>query len=62
MLSGPNFKIYEDLKNTLDIEIIASGGVTTMKDIEILRNMRLYGAIVGKALYDGKLNLEEVLK
>lgn len=62
MLSGPNFKIYEDLKNTLDIEIIASGGVTTMKDIEVLRNMRLYGAIVGKALYDGKLNLEEVLK
>lgn len=57
MLSGPNFKIYEDLKNTLDIEIIASGGVTTMKDIEVLRNMRLYGAIVGKALYDGKLNL-----
>lgn len=62
MLSGPNFNIYEDLKKTLDIEIIASGGVTTMKDIEVLRNMRLYGAIIGKALYDGKLNLEEVLK
>lgn len=62
MLAGPNFKIYEDLQNRLDIEIIASGGVTTMEDIERLRSMNIYGAIIGKALYEEKLDLQEVLR
>ncbi len=62
MLQGPNFNIYESLKEEVDIEVIASGGVTTMADINRLKEIGLYGAIVGKALYEGKLNLEEVLK
>lgn len=62
MLSGPNFKIYEELAQKVDIEVIASGGVTSLEDIKRLKRMNLYGAIVGKALYDGKLDLEEVLK
>ncbi|OLS03187.1 1-(5-phosphoribosyl)-5-[(5-phosphoribosylamino)methylideneamino]imidazole-4-carboxamide isomerase [Tissierella creatinophila] len=62
MLIGPNFKIYEELAQNVDIEVIASGGVTTLEDIKKLKVMGLYGAIVGKALYDGKLDLEEVLK
>lgn len=62
MLQGPNFKIYEDLKSIVDIEVIASGGVTTMEDLDRLREIDLYGAIIGKALYDGKLDLKEVLK
>lgn len=62
MLSGPNFKIYEELKEEVDIEIIASGGVTTKTDIEGLKEIGVYGAIIGKALYEGKLDLEEVLK
>lgn len=62
MLIGPNFQMYEELAEKVDIEVIASGGVTTLEDIKRLKAMNLYGAIVGKALYDGKLDLEEVLK
>lgn len=62
MLIGPNFKIYEELANNVEIEVIASGGVTTLEDIKRLKAMDLYGAIVGKALYTGELDLEEVLK
>lgn len=62
MLEGPNFNMYEVLNREVDIEVIASGGVTTMEDINHLKDIGLYGAIIGKALYDGKLNLEEVLK
>lgn len=62
MLSGPNFEIYEELAGKTSIEVIASGGVTSLEDIKKLKNMKLYGAILGKALYDGKLSLEEALK
>lgn len=62
MLLGPNFKIYEELKDRVDIEVIASGGVISIDDIRRLRELGLYGAIIGKALYDGKLDLREVLR
>lgn len=62
MLVGPNFQIYEELADKVDIEVIASGGVTSLEDIKRLRSMKLYGAIIGKALYDGKIDLQEVLK
>lgn len=62
MLAGPNFEMYEEVSKKTSIEVIASGGVTTLEDIKRLKKMDLYGAIVGKALYDGKLDLEEVLK
>lgn len=62
MLIGPNFQIYEELAARVDIEVIASGGVTSLEDIKRLKEMGLYGAIIGKALYDGKLDLGEVLK
>lgn len=61
MLSGPNFEVYEKLIKQTNINIIASGGVTTIKDIEKLSGMNLYGAIIGKALYDNKLNFKEAL-
>ncbi len=62
MLIGPNFLIYEELAKNVSIEVIASGGVTSLEDIKRLKAMNMYGAIVGKALYDGKLDLEEALK
>ena len=62
MLIGPNFLIYEELAKNVSIEVIASGGVTSLEDIKRLKAMNMYGAIVGKALYDGKLASEEVLK
>lgn len=62
MLQGPNFSIYEQLLPQVGLEIIASGGITSLSDISKLRGMGLYGAIIGKALYDGKLSLEECLQ
>lgn len=62
MLSGPNFDIYEELSNKTNLDIIASGGVTTISDIEKLNKMNMYGAIIGKALYDNKLDFKEALR
>lgn len=61
MLSGPNFSIYQELKNKTNLNIIASGGVTTLDDIQKLNSMNMYGAIIGKALYDNKLDFKEAL-
>ena len=62
MLGGPNFVIYEELMKLSSIEIIASGGITTLDDIRRLKKMNIFGAIIGKALYNGNLDLQEVLK
>ena len=44
------------------MKIIASGGVTTESDIRELRDIGMYGAILGKAMYDGKISLENAIK
>ena len=62
MLSGPNFDIYKELSTKTGINIIASGGVTSLEDIKGLKEMNLYGAIIGKALYDGRLDLKDALQ
>lgn len=62
MLSGPNFGVYEELSEKTGMDIIASGGVTTLDDISKLNSMNMYGAIIGKALYDNKLNFKEALE
>jgi len=61
MLQGPNFSVYEELSRKTGINIIASGGVTTLEDIQQLNNMNMYGAIIGKALYDNRLDFKEAL-
>jgi phosphoribosylformimino-5-aminoimidazole carboxamide ribotide isomerase len=61
MLSGPNFEIYEELSRKTKLDIIASGGVTSIDDINRLNSMNMYGAIIGKALYDNKLDFKEAL-
>ncbi len=61
MLAGPNFAMYEELQKLSTVEIIASGGITTLSDVRRLRDMELYGAIIGKSLYNGNLTLKEVL-
>lgn len=62
MLSGPNFGEYERISNSTNLEIIASGGVTTLEDLKKLNQMNMYGAIVGKSLYDKRINLKEALE
>ena len=61
MMSGTNRELYRDLSARFSMNIIASGGVSTMTDIEALAKMELYGAIVGKALYTGAIELESAI-
>lgn len=61
MMEGPNFASIEKFINAVKVPIIASGGVTTKEDILKLAEIGAEGCIVGKALYEGKIKLEEIL-
>jgi len=62
MFTGPNYPALGDLLAAVQIPIIASGGIGTVGHVKKLREMpSLYGAIVGKALYDRKFTLAEIL-
>ena len=61
MLQGANLPAYERLNQIENLDIVASGGISFEKEIEALRKMNMYAAIVGKAVYTGKLNLGRVL-
>ena len=62
MLSGPSFGQLAALQKRVSCAIIASGGVTTLDDVKRLRDMGLYGAIIGKAYYAGTLDLAEAVR
>ena len=59
-LTFPNFDVNERLVNTTKLNVIASGGVTDIAHLEILRNVGCEGAILGKALYENKISLPEI--
>ncbi len=61
-MSGTNLELYRDLKSKYSIDIVASGGVSSMEDVRALRSMDMYGAILGKALYEGAVNLKEAIE
>ncbi|MBE6601267.1 MAG: 1-(5-phosphoribosyl)-5-[(5-phosphoribosylamino)methylideneamino]imidazole-4-carboxamide isomerase [Ruminococcaceae bacterium] len=61
LLSGTNLALYAELSTRFPIKITASGGVTTVEDVRLLAGMKLYGAILGKALYTGAIDLSEAL-
>lgn len=60
-LSGPNLEQLSKINDAVSCDIIASGGIHTMKDIVDLKEMGLYGAICGKSVYKGTLSLEEAI-
>jgi phosphoribosylformimino-5-aminoimidazole carboxamide ribotide isomerase len=63
LLQGPSFELYEKMQaKFLDLHIIASGGVSEMKDLEKLNDQGVFGVIVGKAIYEGKIGLKELEK
>lgn len=62
MLQGPNLEEQKTMNEATSIDVIASGGVTTREDVNHLQQLNMYGAIVGKALYDGKITFEELIK
>ncbi len=61
-MRGTNLELYRELSETRNVQITASGGVSTMEDLLALKNMRLYGAIVGKAYYTGDISLKKAVE
>jgi phosphoribosylformimino-5-aminoimidazole carboxamide ribotide isomerase len=61
LLQGPSFDLYKNLqKQNSGLNIIASGGVSNLEDLQQLKAMNLFGVIVGKAFYEGKITLEQL--
>ena len=61
-MKGTNLELYRELSQKFNIDIIASGGVTDMSDVENLAKMDIYGAILGKAIYTGNIDLKTAIK
>ena len=61
-MMGTNLELYKDLKCRYNIDIVASGGVSSIEDVRSLRSMDIYGAILGKALYEGAIDLREAIE
>ncbi|MBC2478324.1 HisA/HisF-related TIM barrel protein, partial [Clostridium beijerinckii] len=60
-LEGPNVEMLKKLKETVNIDITASGGIRDIENIKDLAEIGLYGAITGKAIYAKTLSLEEAI-
>ena len=61
-MRGTNREMYRELSEELGLQITASGGVSSLEDVESLRRMNLYGAIIGKAYYTGDIDLKKALE
>jgi len=63
MLTGPNIPAMQEMVDTVKIPVIASGGIATIEDVKnLLQIKNLWGAITGKAIYSGSLDLKEAIK
>ena len=62
LLEGTNIDLYRTLRKELEISIIASGGITSLVEINVLSEFGIDGAILGKALYTGNIDLAEAIK
>ena len=61
MLQGPNISHTKEMVEATGLNIIASGGVSSLKDLEMLEEIKVYGAIVGKALYENRIDLKKAV-
>jgi len=61
-MQGTNLELYRELSQRLDMQIVASGGVSDMENVISLRAMEIYGAIIGKAYYTGAIDLKEAIE
>ena len=61
-MQGTNVGLYKELSEKFDIDIIASGGVSSIDDIKKLKNLGIYGAIIGKAYYTGAISIKEAIE
>ena len=61
-MEGANHGLYRELSERFDMNIIASGGVSSMEDVEKLAKLNIHGAIVGKAYYTGAIDLAQAIE
>lgn len=61
-MMGANHELYRTLSERFDLQIVASGGVSSLDDVKRLRALDLYGAIIGKAYYTGAIDLKEAIE
>ena len=61
-MQGTNHELYRELSEKFDMQITASGGVSSIEDVRKLRKLDLYGAIIGKAYYTGAIDLKEAIE
>jgi phosphoribosylformimino-5-aminoimidazole carboxamide ribotide isomerase len=62
MLTGPDLRTLAELADTTTIPVFASGGISTLEDVRHLLHLELAGCIIGRALYEGQLNLSTVIE
>ena len=62
MLSGPSVELYQNILANYPIELIASGGVSSYADVQTLREIGCAGTIIGKAFYEGIMDLHKLLQ
>jgi phosphoribosylformimino-5-aminoimidazole carboxamide ribotide isomerase len=62
MLQGPNLDALAEMASAVTVPVIASGGVTTVDDVKRLAQRRLSGCIIGRALYEGRIDLNEAIQ
>lgn len=61
-MQGTNRQLYKELSNKFSLNLTASGGVSSLDDVIALKNLNLYGAIIGKAYYVGSIDLKKALE
>jgi len=61
-MAGTNLKMYKELSRKYSVDIVASGGVSTIDDVKALREMNMYGAIIGKAYYTGAVKISDAIR
>ncbi|SEW17462.1 1-(5-phosphoribosyl)-5-[(5-phosphoribosylamino)methylideneamino] imidazole-4-carboxamide isomerase [Chryseobacterium wanjuense] len=62
MLEGPSIDLYKDILNQTSVKLTASGGISKMEDVYRMKEIGCSGTIIGKAIYEGRINLKEIQK
>lgn len=61
-MQGTNHKLYSELSDKFSMQIVASGGVSSLEDVKKLSELNIYGAIIGKAYYTGAISIKEAVE
>ena len=61
-MQGTNHELYKELSEKFDMQLIASGGVSSLEDVKKLNTLGIYGAIIGKAYYTGAISIKEAVE